>query len=215
VKDTLPSGVVFASGPCTGTTILTCTLGTVAAGATKTVVVKVNIPHDFLSKMFVNSAIITNKATVSSTTPDPNPANNNVSLNTKVINVADLDIAGSVSPNPVHEGDIVTFTLTYHNTGPSDALQGFILYYVPAGFTLVNHTILPCAMGTGTVLCNLSPVTSAGYTQTFILQLRVASNFLNPGETSRTVSNEFRISSTTADTDPGPALFITNVVVIP
>lgn len=143
-----------------------CHIGTLVNGASKSFTVQVKIPADCLSSRGESTATITNTATVSSTvsstTPDPHTGNNMISANINIIAVADLELVVTASPNPVHEGGIVTYTLTFHNTGLSDALQGFILDYLPSGFSLANHSIIPCAMGVGTVLCNLGPVVPAG-----------------------------------------------------
>lgn len=214
VTDTLPVGVTFTSGPCSGTTVLTCNLGTLVNGASKNFTVKVKIPADYLSSRNETTATITNTATVSSSVTDSNPGNNTASVNTKVIAVADLDLVMTGSPNPVHEGGIITYTMKFINLGPSDAIQGFILDYVPNGFTLAGHSVLPCGAGFGTVLCNLGPVVPAGFTLSFQVQLRVPSNLLKPGETSRNVTNEARISSHTLDPDAGttPAFVTTTVI---
>jgi uncharacterized repeat protein (TIGR01451 family) len=72
VTDTLPAGVAFVSaspsqGSCAGTTTITCSLGTVAAGghATITIVVRVTSVGQF-----------TNSANVTADPADPNTANN-------------------------------------------------------------------------------------------------------------------------------------------
>jgi uncharacterized repeat protein (TIGR01451 family) len=214
VSDSLPVGVTFTSGPCSGVTVLMCNLGTLVNGASKSFTVQVKIPADYLSSRGETTATITNTATVSSSVTDPNLGNNMASVNTKVIAVADLDMTMTGSPNPVHEGGIVTYTMTFINTGPSDAIQGSILDYVPNGFTLAGNSILPCGAGVGAVLCNLGPVVPAGFTLSFQVQLRVPSNLLKPGETSRNVTNEARITSHTLDPDAGtsPAFVTTTVI---
>lgn len=77
LTDVLPAGTTFVSmtqtsGPafnCSGTTTVTCTIGTLVNGATAA----------FQLTVQDNSAIgttLSNTATITSTTPDPNPANN-------------------------------------------------------------------------------------------------------------------------------------------
>jgi uncharacterized repeat protein (TIGR01451 family) len=130
------------------------------------------------------------------------------------IPVADLDLTMIGSPDPVREGDVVTYTMKFTNKGFSDAVQGFILDYIPSGFTFLDSSGPPCGGGVGVVLCNLGPVVPAGYTWSFQVRLRVPSNFLQSGETSRVVTNEARITSHTLDPDAGdgPALVTTTVV---
>jgi uncharacterized repeat protein (TIGR01451 family) len=73
VSDTLPAGATFVSatpsqGSCTGTSTVSCSLGTVPASGVATVQLVVKSPG--------TSGTVANTATVSSTTPDPNSANN-------------------------------------------------------------------------------------------------------------------------------------------
>jgi uncharacterized repeat protein (TIGR01451 family) len=82
VSDTLPSGTTYVSanssagaGSCTGTSTVTCSLGSLASGAnaTATIVVTANAP-----------GTLSNTATVSSTTYDPASANNSSQATTAV-----------------------------------------------------------------------------------------------------------------------------------
>ncbi len=78
VTDILPSTVTFSSvsipasqGSCTGTTTVTCTLGSVSVGGLVIITINVN------AATFTGSGTLTsNTATVSSTTSDPNLTNN-------------------------------------------------------------------------------------------------------------------------------------------
>ncbi len=72
VTDTLPAGVTFVSatpsqGSCSGTTTVTCTLGTLTNGASATITLVVHV--------VATSGTIVNTATVDSTEDDPTPAN--------------------------------------------------------------------------------------------------------------------------------------------
>jgi uncharacterized repeat protein (TIGR01451 family) len=73
VSDTLPSGTTFVSaapsqGSCSGTSTVSCSLGTVLANGVATVQVVVRSPSA--------PGTVVNTATVASSTPDPNLANN-------------------------------------------------------------------------------------------------------------------------------------------
>jgi uncharacterized repeat protein (TIGR01451 family) len=83
VTDTLPANTTFVSatptqGSCSGTTTVTCTLGTLTSGANATITIVVTVGP--------NLGPIVNTATVASTNvdPDPNPANNS---STSTVNV--------------------------------------------------------------------------------------------------------------------------------
>ena len=215
VTDTLPAGFVFVSGPCSGTTVLTCAPGTITAGSSKTFAINVSIPADYLSSRGETSATVVNTAKVVSSASDPNTGNNSASRSVNVIALTDLDLTVTVSPNPVHQGGIVTYTMHFNDTGPSDAIQGFILDYIPQGIKFVGSSVLPCGPGVGTVLCNLGPVVPANFALSFPVQFQVPSNFLNPGETSRTVTSTLSISSHTIDSDAGDGPLVVPVTVIP
>jgi uncharacterized repeat protein (TIGR01451 family) len=73
VTDILPAGTTFTSatasqGSCSFTSAVVCSLGTMASGASASVVLVLVSPN--------GSGAFTNTATVVSTTPDPNTANN-------------------------------------------------------------------------------------------------------------------------------------------
>jgi uncharacterized repeat protein (TIGR01451 family) len=73
VNDVLPAGTTFVSatpsqGSCSGTSTVSCSLGTIASGGTATVVIVVTSPG--------SAGSLTNTATVDSTTPDPVTSNN-------------------------------------------------------------------------------------------------------------------------------------------
>ncbi len=124
VVDTLPAGVTFvsASGGATWscaysiiTNKVTCDLtGTLASGASAaTITVTVKAPNE--------PEVLSNSATVSSTTSDPVAANNTDTETTTVNASADLRVTKSDSPDPVFAGNNVTYTITVYNDGPSDA----------------------------------------------------------------------------------------------
>jgi uncharacterized repeat protein (TIGR01451 family) len=81
VTDTLPAGVTFVSatpsvGTCSGTSTVTCNLGTFPSGAVATIDIVVHAPNV--------TGTITNTATVAAATSDPIPSNNTSSVNSTV-----------------------------------------------------------------------------------------------------------------------------------
>jgi uncharacterized repeat protein (TIGR01451 family) len=81
VVDTLPANVTFVSampsqGTCSGTTTVTCSLGTMASGGTATVTIVAQATT-------LGPAV--NTATVSSASSDPNPANNTATATFTVV----------------------------------------------------------------------------------------------------------------------------------
>jgi uncharacterized repeat protein (TIGR01451 family) len=67
--------------------------------------------------------VLTNTASVTSLSPDPNPANNTASANTQVDKSADLELRKTVSPAQAAAGSRVVYTLSALNNGPSDAID--------------------------------------------------------------------------------------------
>ena len=112
-----------AAGGLRGHDDVTCSLGTIASGATPTTVdLTVSV-----GAAAANTAP-TNTATVASATPDPDPTDNSSSATVGVGNVANLSLAKNVSPQTANVGDTVTFTYTVTNGSPSGETGG-----APAG----------------------------------------------------------------------------------
>ena len=65
--------------------------------------------------------MLTNTATVSSSTTDPNTANDTDTETTTVQARADLSITKDDTPDPVTAGGALSYTITVNNAGPSDA----------------------------------------------------------------------------------------------
>jgi large repetitive protein len=108
VRDTLPTGLTLIApipAGCAGTTAITCTVGTVTAGASVTRDLNVGVGAG------ASNTAPTNTATVSSTTVDPNAVNNSASATVGIGSVANLALAKSVSPQTANVGDLVTYTL--------------------------------------------------------------------------------------------------------
>jgi uncharacterized repeat protein (TIGR01451 family) len=135
MTDTLAADVmVAASNGCSVSgNLLTCAVGTLAAGAafTHTLVVTAN-------SALAAGALVTNQASATGATLDPNPANNSGVAATRVGRAALLAIGKQGSPEPAAAGDTVTYTILVTNSGPS-ALQAVTVYdLLPAGFSVAG-----------------------------------------------------------------------------
>ena len=130
VVDTLPAGVTFGSatpsqGSCAGA--VTCSLGSIVAGATATITIVVTPTA---------TGVISNTATVSSSTPDPVPGNNADTEPTTVVVSADLSVTktdGVAAVDARRRRPSTRSRVT--NNGPSDVPAGIVRHrrQIPAG----------------------------------------------------------------------------------
>lgn len=203
MADTLPAGVTLVSatpsqGSCTGTSTVSCSLGTVANGASATVTIIVT-PTTTGSK--------SNTATVTSTTADPNTSNNSSTATTMVNPSANLSIVKTDAPDPLFVGQNLTYTIIVTNNGPSSASAVTVTDTLPAGATYVSATpsVGSCS-GTSTVSCNLGTLANAASATVTIVVTATAAGTLN---------NTASVSSTTGDPNPGNNSSSTSTTVNP
>ena len=192
VTDTLPSGVVFVSatpgqGSCSesGGTV-TCNLGSVANGSSANIVIVVTTTTD---------GTLTDTATVTSDTPDPNEGNNVATEQTTVEpQPADLGITKSDAADPVKTGDNVTYTVVVSNGGPGSAENVVVTDTLPSGVQFVSATPDQgsCSESGGIVTCNLGTVAN-GSSVNIVIVVQATTH----GELTNTVI-------VVSDTDPNP-----------
>jgi uncharacterized repeat protein (TIGR01451 family) len=122
LTDTLPPNVTFVSssasqGSCTGTSTVTCDIGTITSGASATVTLVITP---------TTATVLTNIASVTSSVGDPNGSNNDETTST-IVNAApsgsaaNLIVTMSDSPDPVGGWSNVTYSITVRNDGPDPA----------------------------------------------------------------------------------------------
>ncbi|GAH17633.1 unnamed protein product, partial [marine sediment metagenome] len=139
VTDPVPSGTEYVADTSDGTYDPLrgiWTIGTLALGSSKSLDITLRILSD-------TTGSLTDTATVSSTTSDPDPANNKVSLTTSVETSADLTITKSSSPDPVIAGESLTYSINVMNPGPSDAVNVVITETYQANFIFSSSTPSP------------------------------------------------------------------------
>ncbi|HUJ40706.1 MAG TPA: C25 family cysteine peptidase, partial [Candidatus Acidoferrales bacterium] len=184
VTDTLPAGVTFVSAtPTAGSCgfaagVITCSLGTLAAGASVniTVVDKVNAataPGTTISSTFAES----------STTSDPNAASGMVMLSTIVAvpNDADVSVTKTGSPNPVNLNTTLVYTIQVRNNGPAVATNVMVTDTLPAAVTYVSSSSTQgtCTQAGGTVTCNNIGTMSVG--QLVVVTITVTATTFSSG----------------------------------
>jgi len=169
------------------------------ANAAFTLVVQVNVGTTVQTQ-------ITDVASVTSGTSDPNLANNSASVSTIVgaANSANLAVTNSASPNPVQSGSNIQYTQMVTNNGPSAAASVTFTETTPPNTTFVSMASVagwscstPPANGTGTITCTIASL-SAGGTATFSPLLRVVAGTPSGTQITDTAS----VSSSTPDPNP-------------
>jgi uncharacterized repeat protein (TIGR01451 family) len=210
LDDVIPAGTTFVSfvqnsGPAfvcitpamgAGGTI-SCTIAALPSGAIAGFALTVQ------AAAAVEGTVITNTASASSTTSDPDPANNSASAFTVfVLPAADLAVSKTAPPT-VAPGANVSYAIGLANSGPDPAQSTTLTDTLPAGTTFVSLTSAPgftCttpAVGAGgTVSCSIATLVS-GATAAFTLVVQT-----NAGSGGTTITNTSSASSTTADPNP-------------
>src|SRR5262245_28379627 len=183
--DPIPAGTTFVSllqnlgpaftlttPPVGGTGTIAATIGGFSAGATATFILVVNV-----NSGTANGTILTNTATVSSGSSDPNAANNSDTETTTVqsgISAADLSLTKSDLPDPAAAGSNISYTMTVTNAGPSAAASVSLTDTLPANTTFVSlvqnsgpafTVTTPPVGGTGAVTATVASL-AAGATAT-------------------------------------------------
>ena len=136
--------VSVAGGGCTA---LPCAIGAMAAGEERIVRVTYRVPFPYTL-----ADPIANTASVSSSTFDPNLANNGVTVGTALDGRADVQIE-KTGPTSVTAGQTATFTLVVSNLGPATAGGVVVNDPTPPGMSFISITgggctRFPCAIGT-------------------------------------------------------------------
>ncbi|HJQ35682.1 MAG TPA: IPTL-CTERM sorting domain-containing protein [Thermoanaerobaculia bacterium] len=200
ISDPAPANTTFVSatytsgpaGSCTP-----CTVPTLPVGAT-TVFTYVFA----VSPSTPNGTVITNIATVSAATSDPDGSNNSSSTSATVAPTADLAVT-KTGPATVVSGTHMTYNVSLTNNGPSDAANVVLTDPLPPNTLVVstNQTSGPtfnCSSNTVAITCTRASF-AAGSTATFefVLQFNGA-----PGST---ITNSVTATSSTFDPTPGNA----------
>jgi uncharacterized repeat protein (TIGR01451 family)/LPXTG-motif cell wall-anchored protein len=200
VSDALPAGAVLTSvtpgaPTCTGTTTVSCSLGTVSVGTTTITIVGA------VDQAASPGSVIVNSATVKSTTADPVPGNESATSTTPIVASADLAIAKTVNVTPIVPGGAATYTVTVTNPGPSQARNVIVSDVIPAGFTPTSITSPAATCVLATAICTTATLnagqsivvtivgtTSAAATTAFVNTAKVSSDTTDPTAANNTVT---------------------------
>ena len=191
LTDPIPAGVTIVDASTTGGScsliagVGTCDLGTIPAGATFTVSADVVTDPS-------TTGSVTNTANVSSATLDPNLANNSSTINTPVVQSADVSVQKTASPEPVPAGSAISWALVVVNAGPSVATGVTVNDPLPAGTTFASASS-GCTGGT-TVSCLIGTLAVGGST-TLVVDATTASSLTS----GSSIANTATVTSTTPD----------------
>ena len=136
VSETQTSGPVFnlATPSPGGTGTISGTIAALASGASATFNVAVQV-----SPSTAAGITITNTANVAAATSDPNLANNTATASNLTATQADLSATNSAGTGTVLAGNLIAYTITLANSGPSDAQNVGATNLLPANTTFVSE----------------------------------------------------------------------------
>ncbi len=175
VHDRLPARVTFVSatstkGTCSGAAVVSCSLGTLRAGAIQQVKIVVQ----------TNTAgRIVNTATVRSMQRDEAMWNNQASHTTIVGAAANLGLSLAATPRPATVGQPLTYTLTARNLSSVEAANVVLTNRIPLRSTLVSATPSQgSCSGTASVTCALGTLAAGATAQVTIVVQPTAAGYL-------------------------------------
>lgn len=193
VQDTLPAGMSFVSatttkGSCGHTNgVVSCFVGPMVEFERQTITI---------TAMTGLPATVTNTAIVLANGPDMNPADNTATAITEVAPAADLQVQGTDSPDPVHVGNTLTYTLTILNNGPSAAGGVVLTSTMPAAVSIgsISPSQGICSNNGNVINCTLGVINN-GSTATITIS--------GTANSAGNVANQVRVAASTADIVPG------------
>jgi uncharacterized repeat protein (TIGR01451 family) len=201
---TIPAGWTCGTLPAVGGTgSISCSAtGAFAASASSTFTVVVQVNAAVASGLIISDTI-----TVGETGTDPTPANNTATATTTV-QIPDLSVSETVSPNPVATGANITYTETVTNNTTTVAAVGATLTQStpaktlfqsvtpPAGWTCGTQ---PAVGGTGSIVCAATGTFAASASVNFSVVVQVSPEAV----VGSTITNSVTVSET--GTDPNLA----------
>ncbi|HEX7831180.1 MAG TPA: C25 family cysteine peptidase [Thermoanaerobaculia bacterium] len=141
-----------------------------------------------------NGSTITQPVSTSTTSPEPNTANNSTSTTTAVIRRVDVGVtkvaSSAGSDNAFAQGETVTYTLVVSNNGPSRATNVVMTDSLPAGLSFVSVTPggPTCTYSAPTVTCTYATM-NPGATNNISISATITVNttqIINTANVTRT-----------------------------
>ena len=216
-SEALPANTTFVSAAvvnagggtwtCPNASPVACTSASVPPGSTGTVTA--------IYKVIAGTAagtLITDTATVATTSRDTNLANNSVTSTIAVASAtqADLSVTNAGSPNPVTAGNNITYTQSVTNNGPATANAPVFTETLPAnttGVSLTGPAGWTCVLGTLT--CTDTTTMASTTTANFTFVVKVS----NTVASGSTITQTDSVTSTTGDPNSGNNSATVNLLV--
>ncbi|MBI2891057.1 MAG: DUF11 domain-containing protein [Nitrospirae bacterium] len=163
--DSFPPGVMFLSadtsqGSCSYlATTVSCTLGSLAPGASATVAITV-VP------LPLGQETVTNRVHLTGYLDDPDPCNNSASVTVEIVEGIDVAIEKSATSDEVNFGEQLVYGLAVFNFDNEDPAEEVVVHdYLPAtivGFLAANPSQGSCTEVSGQVECLLGTIEPGG-----------------------------------------------------
>lgn len=213
VSDTLPPGTTFQSLTTSDFTCMTPLVGQTGAIScqrpsmasptdSRMLTVVVNVDN-----ATPKNTVIMNTASVkpSTCTPpcDSDPSNDMSTASTLVDTQADLSLTKTATPDPVPAENLVSYTLTVTNNGPSAAQDVMITDTIPATTTFDSvqpngsTCVTPPPNGVGMVKCTFAGATLPTQSHSIVITVRTCAGGTCGGQ----LTNAGQTSSSTFDPD--------------
>jgi uncharacterized repeat protein (TIGR01451 family) len=197
VSDTLPASLTFVSSSpaCSAAgQVVTCNLGTLTNGQVVPISLNVRIAPDTPA-----GTVISNTASVTSTAPDPTPANNTSTVASPAVTTsADLSTTKAAVETSVAPGGTFTYRVVVTNNGSSTASNVTVTDPLPAQLAFVSSPS-GCSAVAQNVTCGPVATLAPGSATTFDIVVRLAPTYTGNGSD---IGNVATASSSTPDPNP-------------
>ncbi|MFJ2740834.1 DUF11 domain-containing protein [Streptomyces sp. NPDC087440] len=201
--DALPAGLTFVSSAdgCTaaGQNVTCGVEPAVASGGTKEWRFRVKLDPSYAG----DGSDLTNVATATSVTQDPNPANNpSTAAPAPTIGRPNADLATTKAPTTtakISAGETFDYAIRVVNNGPSAALNVKASDPLPAALSFVSSAD-GCTASGSTVTCGPQASLAPGAAKVWTFKVKLDPDYLGDGSDVRNVATA---SSDTDDSDPG------------
>ena len=174
-------------GTLSGTSSLTFTGGSLAAGSTCSITTTLQIPASATPGTFTNTTSDLSSAGLLVASP--------ATANLEVVNLADLSVSISDNVDPVLAGGTVIYSVNVSNAGPNPSDSTVSNFTLPAGLTFVSTS--GCAEDpSGVPTCTLGSI-AAGSSSSYTVTATADAS------TTGTVTASASVSSSASDPDTG------------